>query len=164
MRKYFFVMVYFAIAVVITCSGGQNVQSGGPDDAFMLSSNQTLSKIPVRGFGYKSSALSRQEWNQWAKAAAPAVKDIIAKMPDGCVLQVTGHADAVGPEDQTGPKPGNIKISTDRAKIVYDALKRNGIDSPKMTYKGIGSSETSSECDSREACQRRVTFRVVPQK
>jgi outer membrane protein OmpA-like peptidoglycan-associated protein len=98
----------------------------------------------------------------WAKAAAPVVKEVINNLPEGYVLQVTGHSDGRGPEDPVGAKPGNIKISTDRAKAVYDSLGRQGITSPKMTYKGIGSSEPISGIDPDDAQQRRVTFKVVP--
>jgi outer membrane protein OmpA-like peptidoglycan-associated protein len=100
----------------------------------------------------------------WATAAAPVVKGVIDKLPEGYVLQVTGHTDARGPEGPVGAKPGNIKISTDRAKAVFDALKAKGVTSPKMTYKGVGSSELIPGVDPKDAQQRRVTFKVVPQK
>jgi len=162
MRKYVVVLLVLAVAAAISCKGGQGV--GDPNSMFVSASNQSLAKIPMEGFGYKSSTLPPQEWDKWATAAAPVVKEIITKLPDGYVLQVTGHADSRGPEERVGAKPGNLKISDDRAKVVFNSLKKKGIDSPKMTYKGIGSSETTGECGSTDPCQRRVTFKVVPKK
>ena len=60
-------------------------------------------------------------------------------------------------------KPGNIKISTDRAKTVYDALLNANISSPKLTYKGVGSDELLPDYDPRAGEQRRVTFKIVPE-
>ena len=56
----------------------------------------------------------------------------------------------------------NIKISTDRAQTVYSALRKAGIESPKMSYKGVGSSELLEGLDPRAAEHRRVTFKVIP--
>ena len=123
--------------------------------------NQQLADSSIGGFAYKSSKLDMAKWDNWAQKASPIVKEIITKLPDGYALQVTGHADASGPEEPTGNKPGNIKLSTDRAKTVYDALKRANIDSPKIIYKGVGSSELLDNYDSKAQEQRRVTFKIV---
>ncbi|MCU0821771.1 MAG: OmpA family protein, partial [Spirochaetes bacterium] len=114
--------------------------------------------------GYKSSKMPENQWDNWAKTTAPVIKDILNKIPDGYVLQVTGHTDGVGPEQPEGNKPGNLKISTDRAYTVYSALKKAGIDSPKLTYKGIGSSELVEGVNERAAEHRRVTFKVLPKE
>ena len=132
--------------------------SNTPDISTM---NQQLADSSIGGFGYKSSKLDMAKWDNWAQKASPIVKEIITRLPEGYALQVTGHADASGPEEPTLDKPGNIKISTDRAKTVYDALKRANIDSPKIIYKGIGSSELLDNYDPKAAEQRRVTFKIV---
>ena len=162
-------------ASVISCGKKQvkeepKVEPDLPDPkvAIINTQNDQLAKIPVKGFAYKGSKVPEQEWDKWAETAAPVVKQVIDKLPEGYNLQVTGHADQVGPEEpllsKKGKevKPGNLKISTARAKAVYDALKKKGIDSPKLTFKGVGSSELTSDCDPKDACQRRVTFKVVP--
>lgn len=157
--------VIAALIFTFGCSSGQvEKDTGGGVSKMISAQNEQLADNSISGFGYKSSKLPEKQWDNWAKSAAPVVKDILTKIPEGYVLQVTGHADASGPEQPTGNKPGNIKISTDRAKTVYSALKRAGIDSPKLTYKGIGSSELLDGVDPRAAEQRRVTFKVVPKE
>ena len=131
---------------------------------FVSSSNEQLANFPVAGFGYKSSKVPAQKWDTWAKNAAPVVKKIVDSLPEGYVLQVTGHTDSSGPEEPVGRKPGNIKISSDRANTVYESLKRQGISSPNMTSKGVGSSDPLEGVDGRDPSQRRVTFKVVPKQ
>lgn len=151
--------------VVVACSSTEVQQPvGDPNIAVVNAQNQQLEKIPVTGFAYKSAAVPKQDWDKWATMAAPVVKEILNKLPEGYVLQITGHTDGSGPEEPVGNKPGNIKISTERAKAVYNSLKAKGIDSPKMTYKGVGSSELLPGVDPRDAANRRVTFKVVPNK
>lgn len=170
-RQIFAICLAFSFGVLIACGGGEQVKKDQPapqvqassisPDQWVSASNEQLSKVPVEGFGYKSSNMPAQKWDRWATTAAPVVQNIINNLPEGYVLQVTGHSDARGPEEPVGNKPGNIKISSDRAKTVYDALKRKGITSPKMTYKGVGSSESLPGYSSRDAAQRRVSFKVV---
>lgn len=137
--------------------------SSGKNDLWLQQSNKQLAKIPVEGFAYKSSDVPAQRWDRWAKVSAPVVKKVLDNMPAGYVLQVTGHTDARGPEQPEGDKPGNIKLSTDRAKEVHAALRRQGITSDKMTFKGIGSSDPKKGINPRSAKQRRVTFVVIPE-
>lgn len=171
-------------AVYVACGGGQQVKqadtaktetqkqavetaapvvqaSGFDTELWVKTSNEQLSRVPFDGFAYKSSEVPAQKWDKWAVTAAPVISGIVSKIPDGYVLQITGHTDGSGPEDPQAQKPGNVKISTDRAKSVYNSLRKKGITSPKMTYKGAGSSEPLSGVDSRDAAQRRVTFNIV---
>ncbi len=170
MKRISLVILSLTIALFIACESAPKKEpppkkvSTDTSSIFVKSSNEQLAKIPVAGFGYKSSKVPAQKWNKFAKDAAPIIKKIIDNLPEGYVLQVTGHADSRGPEEPVGRKPGNIKISTDRAKAVYNALRKEGIDSPNMTYKGVGSSEPIEGVDSADDSQRRVTFRVVPKE
>src|SRR4030042_59476 len=158
------VMIVGATLFIISCSKEQVKQPdvGDAGGAFIKASNNQLAKYPMDGFAYKSSQLPAQQWTQWARIASPVVKEIVGKIPDGYALEIRGHADARGPEDPEGNKPGNIKISTDRAKAVYNALATAGIKSSKIKYRGLGSSETMPGADARGAQQRRVTFVIVP--
>jgi len=167
MNNKLFLLPIIALAMIqIYCGGGQ-VQDIDPkvsaNRAWADNANNQLAEVPVEGFAYKGSAVPKQNWDKWAKAAAPVVKGIINQMPEGYVFQVTGHTDAKGPEQPEGNKPGNIKISTDRAKAVQASLQKQGITSPKMTAKGVGSSEPLRGEDPTSSKQRRVTFKVVPQ-
>lgn len=164
MRKIFTAITLLtAVLFIASCAQEQvkEPEKVGVDTGIISVSNEQLAKYPVTGFGYKSSKVPAQEWDNWAKAAAPVVKDIIDKLPEGYALEVRGHTDSRGPETAEGDKPGNMKISTDRAKAVYDALGKAGITSPKLTYRGVGSSEPLQGVDPKSPDQRRVTFQVV---
>lgn len=166
MKKRCFSASILAVVFVISCGGATQVKQDSISDSSMLISaqNKQLAKGSLDGFGYKSSKLPANQWDSWAKTTAPVVKEILNKIPDGYVLQVTGHTDGSGPEQPEGNKPGNLKISKDRAYTVYSALKKAGIDSPKLTYAGIGSSELLDGVDARAAEHRRVTFKVMPKE
>ena len=156
------------ISIFMACESAQkkDVETTSPTDPsglFVASSNKQLSELPVGGFAYKSSKVPAIKWQAFAKSAAPVIKSVIDGLPAGYVLQVTGHTDSRGPEQPVGKKPGNIKISTDRAKMVHKALKAEGITSPKLTYKGVGSSELLDGVDGSDGSNRRVTFVVVPE-
>ena len=157
------IFIAFALIFAVGCASTPAQQEVKPAVPDISSQNEQLSQYPISGFAYKSSKLDTAKWDKWAERAAPIVQEILNKLPEGYVLQVTGHADASGPEEPVGNKPGNIKISTDRAKTVYDALGRANISSPKMTYKGVGSDELLPQYDPRAAEQRRVTFKIVPE-
>jgi outer membrane protein OmpA-like peptidoglycan-associated protein len=157
------ITIIIGFFLIISCAKEQvkEPEKVGVDAGFLSASNTQLAKYPVEGFAYKSSKVPPQSWDKWAKVAAPAVKEIVSKIPDGYVLEVRGHADARGPETAEGSKPGNMKISTDRAKAIYDSLAKAGISSSKITYKGVGSSDIMNGADSKAAEQRRVTFGIV---
>jgi flagellar motor protein MotB len=163
MRKATLFLAALACICALGCGSKEVKQEPASLPGFDLKlANQQLARIPVDGFAYKSSEVPAQKWDKWAETAAPVVKGIIDRLPANHVLQVTGHTDASGPENPQGAKPGNIKISTDRAKAVHAALRKKGITSEKLTYKGVGSSEPLEGVDSRSPEQRRVTFVVVP--
>ena len=164
MKKLFtaITIIIEALFIVSCAKQVKDPEKVGVDTNIVQVSNEQLAKYPVTGFGYKSSKVPPQSWDRWAKVAAPVVKGILDKLPDGYALEIRGHADGRGPETAEGAKPGNMKISTDRAKAVYDSLGKAGITSPKLTYRGVGSSETLSGVDPKSAEQRRVTFQVVP--
>lgn len=168
MKRVSLLILIAIVTIFMACESAPKKDESMPQtdtsSLFVSSSNEQLANIPVGGFGYKSSKVSPQKWDTWAKAAAPVVKGIIDKLPEGYVLQVTGHTDSSGPEEPVGNKPGNIKISNDRAMTVFNSLKRQGITSPNMTYKGVGSSEPIEGVDTRDPSQRRVTFKVVPKE
>lgn len=160
MKKLFLLLCVVSLAFLIAC-GGKQVQSVNPDEIWVRAANSELSNHSVTGFAYKRSDLSMNNWNSWAQKSAPVISRILTELPGGYVLQVTGHTDASGPETQEGRKPGNIKLSEDRAKTVHDSLVKNKLDSPKLTRKGVGSSQPIDAVDSRDAKQRRVSFRIV---
>jgi len=167
MKKFELFLIVLLSMTLVTCGGAPKkvdtpaVSSGS--GMWVKQSNKQLARIPVEGFGYKESDVPAQKWDRWARLSAPVVKKIIDNLPAGYVLQVTGHTDARGPEQPEGDKPGNIKLSDDRAQEVHGALRRQGISSKKMVYKGVGSSDPRGGIAPNSAKQRRVTFVVVPE-
>ena len=130
-------------------------------DAIVKAQNEQLAKVSVEGFALGNADVPAQKWDSWAKVAAPVVKTIIDNLPKGYVFQVTGHADSTGSEDASAGFVGNKKLSEQRAYAVYSSLKKQGITSSRITYKGVGSSEPLSGVSGDGDAQRRVSFRVV---
>ncbi len=164
MKKISLFMVIAFIGLTVACSSSQqgtSASDGSETNPFVKASNKELSRYPIGGFAYKSSELETKRWDWWAKAALPIVNNIVAKLPDGYVLQVTGHADSRGPERVQGNKAGNMQLSENRAKTVYNSLKKNGVSTSKVTYKGVGSSEPIPGISPQSAQNRRVTFKIV---
>jgi outer membrane protein OmpA-like peptidoglycan-associated protein len=164
MKKSIIICLMLTAAVlIIACSKQvkEEPQVAAVDTSMVSGSNDQLSKYPIAGFGYKSAEISKKEWEQWAKNAAPVVKEILGKIPDGYALEIRGHTDGSGPEEPLGAKPGNLKISEQRAQTVLNALKKAGIESDKIVVKGAGASELIPGVDPRDPKQRRVTFAVV---
>lgn len=170
------VILLLAVSVTVSCKkkkdaaegdvsniNSQNAVADSRTATWVADTNAELAKIPVAGFGYKSAKLPSTSWREWKQIGTSPVKAALKDIPSGYVLQVTGHADASGPEEPTGPKPGNIRISTDRARTVYDALKSAGISSQRLIYKGTGATQLIDGVDPRSPKQRRVTFEIVPE-
>jgi outer membrane protein OmpA-like peptidoglycan-associated protein len=164
MKKISIFLVSAALLMFIACETApvQEAPKVSSSNVWVKTSNEQLAKVPVEGFGYKSSKVPSQKWDKWAAVAAPVVKGIVDSLPADYVLVIKGHTDARGPEESTGNKPGNIKISADRAKSVEASLKKQGVSSDKIITKGAGSSEPLSGVDAKDEAQRRVTFEVAP--
>ena len=87
-----------------------------------------------------------------------SVKEVIAEMPEGYVLEITGHHNQ-HPDKDKRKDDGKGGLSRQRAKDVYNYFVKNGVPKEKMTYRGAGSAERD-ESLSREK-NRRVTFKLV---
>lgn len=162
-----FLLCAVTASFLLQCAGTPKVQdtaNASNDKQWITQSNAALAKHSLYDFPYKNSTLPDTDFQNWITASLPAVSEIIQKLPDGYVLQVTGHSDASGPEYPEGNRPGNIRISQDRAKKVRDALVAKGINPEKLTFSGAGTSELLSQYQPKSNHQRRVTFKVVPAK
>lgn len=113
------------------------------------------------GFSYKKADVNAGDFSEWSKVNAPVIKEGLGKLPDSFALEITGHTDAVGPEQAEGDKKGNIFYSELRANAVKQALIKQGIPANRITTKGAGSSEPVSGLDAKDAKNRRVTFRFA---
>ncbi|AFM11041.1 OmpA family protein [Turneriella parva] len=130
-----------------------NTRSAGLDSG-VDSANEKLAKVAVVGlpaFDAKGAGAS-------AKGSLATVKEVVAEMPEGYVLEITGHHNQ-HPEKDKRKDDGKGGLSRQRAKDVYNYFVKNGIPKEKMTYRGAGSAERDENL-SREK-NRRVTFKVV---
>lgn len=130
-------------------------RSASSPEEMVAEMNTKLERATLQGFSAWKANVDKKTYEEWAEAAAPVVNEVIAEVPDGYVLQVTGHSDA------QGNKSRNKTISAKRAKIVYDALRKKGVKSKKFTYKGVGSAQLANADDKNAGENRRVTFLVV---
>ena len=73
----------------------------------------------------------------------------------GSIISITGHTDASGPE------PGNIELSRERARAVQSALIARGIPADGLRASGIGSKEPVEGLLPDDPANRRIEFAVV---
>lgn len=153
----------------VACGGGGSSSRGGSistGGGAIGVLNRGLAEINYspggKGFAYKGTRVPASELNKWAKNNKDAIESTLSKVPEGYVLQVTGHSDSVGPRTAPGDgRLGNIYYSTARAKAVFNALRAQGVPTKSLTYKGVADDITTSQCGDSEDCQRRVTLQVV---
>jgi OOP family OmpA-OmpF porin len=73
----------------------------------------------------------------------------------GGIIAITGHTDASGPE------PGNIALSSERAESVRQALIRRGIPADGLRARGVGSAAPVEGLDPNDEANRRIEFSVI---
>lgn len=157
------------IFAAAACGGGSDSSSTRASTGNMVvdAANRALSEVAYspggKGFAYKAVAVPTAELNKWAKDNKDKIESAIGQLPSDYILQITGHSDSRGPRTAPGDgRLGNEWYSTQRAKKVYDALRAQGMPADKITFKGVADDMISGQCDSEEACQRRVSLQVVP--
>jgi len=117
--------------------------------------NRQVGGFSIDGFPGGSSKLSKNEDLENMKKIVDLVKPIIDQIPDGYVMQITGHA------ADYPTKSLQASVSKGRAAKIYNELKKAGVPASKMTYKGVGISEPLEGYDGKDAKQRRVSFKAV---
>jgi len=73
----------------------------------------------------------------------------------GSIIAITGHTDTSGPE------PGNLTLSRERANAVLSALVQRGIPADGLRARGVGSAEPVPGLDSGDPANRRIEFSVI---
>ena len=73
----------------------------------------------------------------------------------GSIIAITGHT------DDSGPEPGNITLSRDRALAVQRALISRGIPIDGLRAQGVGSAEPVDGLLPQDPANRRIEFAVV---
>ena len=91
-------------------------------------------------------AASQELLDEVARALRPCLGSIIA---------VTGHT------DNSGPEPGNLALSQERAVAVERALMRRGIPGDGLRARGVGSADPVAGLDPGDPANRRIEFSVI---
>ena len=73
----------------------------------------------------------------------------------GSIIAVTGHT------DNSGPEPGNLELSRERAVAVREALIRRGIPRDGLRSRGYGSREPVAGFAPSDPANRRIEFSVI---
>ncbi len=154
MKKTLLALIALSVAALVSC-GGENIKPTGNKVVDEL--NTKLSTVSITGFP-SGKETSSATWDMKLTIAIPVVKEVLPRVPGGWVLQVTGHSDAEGGITAAN----NYKLSAARAKMVFDRLREKGVKDPKVTQKGVAGTMMSGKCGKMGACQRRVSFRIVP--
>jgi outer membrane protein OmpA-like peptidoglycan-associated protein len=171
-RSLFFSLWIVMVVALISCGEPKTNQQVSKQDktnsaeVLIEKTNEELSEHPLVAFGYKSYKLNTRKWEVWAKSVAPILEKIIPQIPEGYVLQIVGHANAIGPEEpQPDGRPGNIYWSKMRARVVFKELVKQGLPADKMVCKAAGSSELDPRYPNpRDDRHIRVTLRIVPKE
>ncbi|MCX7679047.1 MAG: OmpA family protein [Spirochaetes bacterium] len=164
MKRVVLVSLFIAAISMIGCASQQPApqQSEAPavstsSAMFINSMNEALKPAAdvLEVFAPNSWTLTNRNKSLLSSKSVAIIKDVVNKLPEGYVVQVTGHSALVkeAPTDD---------VSTGRAKVVYDELIRAGINRNKLTYKGVGTAELLPGLDGLDPKQRRVSFKVVP--
>lgn len=73
----------------------------------------------------------------------------------GSIIAVSGHT------DNSGPEPGNLELSRERAVAVREALIRRGIPRDGLRARGFGSREPVEGLAPSDPANRRIEFSVI---
>ncbi len=146
-------------AFSVACGSTQKTEERSLGGNMIIdAANGQLAKVPVIGFPPFGTSMPITQFDQYGENSATAAKAVIASMPAGYKLQVTGHANQHAQKSAGYTK----NLSTQRAKYVYNYFVKKGVDKSKLTYVGVGDSEPDTSL-SRDQ-NRRVTFRLVEGK
>ncbi len=116
--------------------------------------NTRLAKVSVVGLPAFQKT-GGKKLDEAAEKSLEESKSVLADMPEGYVLQISGHHNQ---HPDKSKRTGN-GLSVQRAKYVYDYFVKNGVAKEKLAYRGAGSSENDKNLSRDE--NRRVTFKVV---
>ena len=166
MKKLIYVMLVSLLStlLLVSCESQQpkadvkqdtTVKADQGGDFAVSAINRQVGEFSIDGFPGGSSKLSKSDDLENMKKIVGLVKPIIEQIPDGYVMQITGHA------ADYPTKSLQASVSKGRAAKVYNELKKAGVPAAKMTYKGVGIDEPLSGYDGKDAKQRRVSFKAV---
>lgn len=110
---------------------------------------QALLRARTIRFEESSSRLDR--------ASAELIDEVAAALRPclGAIIQITGHT------DNSGPEPGNLALSTERAVAVRAALIEHGIPADGLRARGLGSRRPVEGLAPGDPANRRIEFSVL---
>lgn len=117
--------------------------------------NSRLADMSVSDYDPYSVKVKQTQFDELINRVKPVLKEALDQVPEGYVLQVTGHAN---PNKKHGESYW-VNLSQRRAKTVFDHLVQQGMTAGKMSVKGVGSSQPAVEGWSPK--NRRVTFKII---
>ena len=99
--------------------------------------------------------LGKTELSDSSKQTLNYAVEILNQIPERSLI-VEGHTDSTGPEEF------NMKLSEQRAKIVYDYMLEKGLQMKEVNYKGYGETRPVADNETKEGriANRRVEFRI----
>jgi outer membrane protein OmpA-like peptidoglycan-associated protein/tetratricopeptide (TPR) repeat protein len=102
-------------------------------------------------FAFNSFDLTKE-----SKAVLDLLIEFLAENPSICI-EIQGHTDNIGNDSE------NMKLSSNRAKSVYNYLITNKIDAVRLAYKGFGKTMPVASNDTEEgrAKNRRTVFVIT---
>lgn len=132
------------------------VKSGTGGDAMLIDEiNRQVRGFSIDGFPGGSAKLRGNKDLDNMKNIVGLLVPIIDRIPDGYVMQITGHcADYESVLEQK-------RVSTARAAKVYNELKKAGVSSKKISYKGVGTDEPREGYPAKGKEQRSVSFKAL---
>jgi outer membrane protein OmpA-like peptidoglycan-associated protein len=101
-------------------------------------------------------AFNKFDLSPESKAVLDQLIEFLNENPVICI-EIQGHTDNIGNDAD------NLKLSSNRAKSVYDYLILRGIPSKRLTYKGYGETQPVADNDSEDgrARNRRTVFVIT---
>ncbi len=152
MRKSLLSVVPFLIVALFAfnCSSAPKA----PDvDMILKEINQQLQGLEIEGFGPDKTTLDNKIYAEWSKKSLPVLKAVIAKVPEGYGIRVTGHADPDAGEAKAA------KVALGRAEHIKGRLAKDlGADAEKLGVKSYGAAEYAEEAGKSISENRRVEF------
>lgn len=106
----------------------------------------------------RSRTIRFEESSARIDAASRGLIDEVAEALRPClgsIISITGHTDSSGPE------PGNLALSRERANAVMAALEARGIPDDGLRARGVGSAQPVEGLDPADPANRRIEFAVV---
>ena len=100
-------------------------------------------------------------FEEGSAALDPASRVLLDEVADalrpclGSIIAITGHT------DNTGPEPGNLALSQERARTVREGLVARGIPRDGLRARGIGSQEPVEGLAPGDPANRRIEFSVI---